>query len=164
MTNPTNLGDYDFYFCFETKGMKWNGLNVDPDTWYPNIQHGGRGDGHMIPLIFQAYEDAIPAARDQPDVLRIWVLYTPPVTWTEIDPDDVGTLPEPIDNYTFGVLFDVLDDTVEPPAMATGGMIGDGSYGLEYAAALDGYVDNPMAYNPRFVYAPKLDYTAWQFD
>ncbi|AIS73681.1 hypothetical protein SEA_PANAMAXUS_6 [Mycobacterium phage Panamaxus] len=166
MTNPTNAEDFDFFFCFETKGMKWNGQG-DPDTWYPNIQHGGPGaDGEPPALIVDAYLRILPTVEGQEDFVRLSVLYTPTVTWTVVDPDDVSTLPGSIEDYTFAVLIDTWNDTVTPPVVLTGGMVGDGAYGFEYADALPMYEamaaepDAPI-FNPRFVYTPKITYGTW---
>ncbi|AEJ95106.1 hypothetical protein SEA_PHOEBE_6 [Mycobacterium phage Phoebe] len=168
LPNPTNTEDYEFAFCFEVKGQSVFG-NADPDTFYPNIQYGYRGaDGEPPAAIIQAYLDNLWQA-DQ-DFLRISVLYVAPVTWTVIDPDDVGTLPGSIEDYSFGMMFDVVDNSVDPPSILEGyAMVGDGAYGAQYSQFLSFYEGMAAApgstvRNPRFVYAPKIAWSTWEFE
>ncbi|AOT25510.1 hypothetical protein SEA_MARGO_6 [Mycobacterium phage Margo] len=170
LTNPTNTEDYEFAFCFDVKGQNIFG-NADPDTWYTNVQYGFRGaNGEPPAPVLYAYYDALPQANANPDYLRLAVLYVAPLTWTVIDPDDIGTLPGSVEDYSFGMMFDAVDNTVDPPFFLEGyAMVGDGAYGAQYSQFLPIYeamAAEPDAHvlNPRFVYTPKITWSTWDFE
>ncbi|WPH58582.1 hypothetical protein SEA_RUMMER_6 [Mycobacterium phage Rummer] len=160
MTNPTNTEDYDFFFCFETKGLRFDGPG-DPDTWYANMQPAGPGaDGEPPAFLVQTYLNLLPQESEN---LRISIRYVPTVAWTQIDPEDVDNLPGTVGNYTFGG----LTEYTEGELTATAGVVADGEYGRDYAAlayqqysALASEPDAPYS-NPRVVYVPLLTYSTW---
>ncbi|QNJ56841.1 hypothetical protein SEA_REINDEER_31 [Mycobacterium phage Reindeer] len=164
MSNPVNAEDYEFAFYFSVKGMKVSGPG-DPDTWYPNIQYGLRGVGDQPPpLILQAYLMNVGLGSD-PESVRFAILYTEPVTWTEVTPEDAAALPGSVENYSFAIMGDSMDENGEPFRL---GLVGDGAYGLESSLiTLPIYLDmqdeeGSQWNNISFCYAPRIDWAVWE--
>ncbi|AAN12583.1 gp22 [Mycobacterium phage Che9c] len=166
LSNPTNAEDYEFAFHFSVKGVKLAGPG-DADTWYPNIQYGLRGAGdEPPPLIVQAYLMNA-ALNPDPESVRFSILYTDPVTWTEVSPEEVDALPGSVEDYSFAIMGDSTD---ENGAQFRLGLVGDGAYGLEVSLfTLPIYLDSQdqegaQLRNVVLAHAPRINWWAWEMD
>ncbi|AEL98186.1 hypothetical protein PBI_BIGNUZ_23 [Mycobacterium phage BigNuz] len=165
MSNPTKAEDYEFAFYFSVKGLKVSGPG-DPDTWYPNIQYGLRGVGDAPPpLILQAYLMNVGLHSD-PESVRFAILYTEPVTWTEASPKDVAALPGSVEDYSFAIVGDAVD---EDGSAFRFGLVGSGEYGREVSLfTLPIYLDSQdqagALHNVALCYAPRVSWSVWEMD